>query len=267
MVSALDLLHRAKQAAEAAARFLQAVERPADPESWTSKGSRDFVTEVDRTAERLIAEILLAGPLGGRIVGEELSPGIVTEGLVWVVDPLDGTTNFLHDYPSWAVSIAAAVDAVLEAAVVLHVPRNELYTATRGGGAWLGEHRLAVSLIADPEFALVGTGFPFKDVSQLHEYQRQFARVAAATSGIRRAGSAALDLADVAAGRFDGFWEQRLSAWDIAAGILLVREAGGIITDLSGRAIGIEHTGVVAGNPDIHDWLLTTLRTPSVAPL
>ena len=261
MVSALDLLHQAKAAAEAAARFLRGVERPADPGSWTHKGSRDFVTEVDRTAERLIAEVLRAGDLGGRMVGEELSPDIVTEGLVWIVDPLDGTTNFLHGYPSYAVSIAAAVDNVLEAAVVLHVPRNETYAAFRGGGAWLGERRLAVSRIADPEFALVGTGFPFKDVSHLQEYQRQFARVAAATSGIRRAGSAALDLADVAAGKFDGFWEQRLSAWDIAAGTLVIREAGGMVTDLSGRDIGIEHGGVVAGNPAIHEWLLAILSS------
>jgi myo-inositol-1(or 4)-monophosphatase len=261
MVSALDLLHRAKAAAEAAARYLRAAERPADPGSWTLKGRRDFVTEVDRAAERLIAEILLAGPSAGRMVGEELSPDIVTQGLVWIVDPLDGTTNFLHDYPSYAVSIAAAVDNVLEAAVVLYVPHNEMYTAFRGGGAWLGERRLAVSHITDPEFALVGTGFPFKDVSRLQEYQRQFARVAAATSGIRRAGSAALDLADVAAGRFDGFWEQRLSAWDIAAGTLLIREAGGTITDFSGRDIGIEHTGVVAGNPAMHEWLLATLSS------
>ena len=260
MVSALDLLDRAKLAAEAAGRYLRSVERPTDPDSWTPKGSRDFVTEVDRTAERLIGEILLTGPAAGRMVGEELSPGIVTEGLVWVVDPLDGTTNFLHDYPSYAVSIAAAVDNVLEAAVVLHVPRNKMYTASRGGGAWLAERRLAISRISDPEFALVGTGFPFKDVSHLQEYQRQFARVAAATSGIRRAGSAALDLADVAAGRFDGFWEQRLSAWDIAAGTLLIREAGGTVTDFSGRAIGIEHTGLIAGNPVIHEWLLTTLK-------
>ncbi len=267
MVSALDLLHRAKLAAEAAARYLREVERPADPGSWTLKGSRDFVTEVDRTAERLIAEILLAGPSGGRMVGEELSPHIVTEGLVWIVDPLDGTTNFLHDYPSYAVSIAAAVDNVLQAAVVLQVPHNETYAAFRGGGAWLGKRRLAVSRINHPEFALVGTGFPFKDVSHLQEYQRQFARVTAATSGIRRAGSAALDLADLAAGRFDGFWEQRLSAWDIAAGTLLIRESGGVVTDFTGRDIGVEHTGVVAGNPGMHDWLLAILREPSSVPL
>lgn len=261
MVSALDLLHRAKTAAQAAATYLRGVERPAEPSTWALKGSRDFVTEVDRNAERVIADILLAGKSGGRMVGEELSPDIATDGLVWIVDPLDGTTNFLHGYPSYAVSIAAAVDGVLEVGVVLNVPHKEMYTASRAGGAWLDDRRLGVSRIGDPEFALVGTGFPFKDLTHLQEYQQQFARVAASTSGIRRAGAAALDLADVAAGRFDGFWEQRLSAWDVAAGTLLIREAGGVITDFSGRDIGIEHTGVVAGNPRIHEWLLTILSS------
>ena len=123
-----------------------------------------------------------------------------------------------------------------------------------------GDRRLTVSAIEAAEFALIGTGFPFSDVSRLEEYQRQFGRVARATSGIRRPGAAALDLADVAAGRFDGFWEQRLSAWDIAAGTLLIREAGGVVTDFAGRDIGIEHTGVVAGNPAIHAWLIETLN-------
>ena len=221
------------------------------------------MTEVDRTAERIIADTLLAAEPAGRIVGEELSPEVVTEGLVWIVDPLDGTTNFLHGFPSYAVSIAAALDGELEAAVVLQVPRNEISTATRGGGAWLEGLRLTVSAIDQPEFALIGTGFPFREISGLEEYQRQFARVARATSGIRRPGSAALDLADVAAGRFEGFWEQRLSAWDIAAGTLLIREAGGTVTDYSGRHIGIEHTGVVAGNPAIHAWLIETLNGKS----
>jgi myo-inositol-1(or 4)-monophosphatase len=258
-VSALDLLHRARTAAEAAASYIRSTERPTDPGAWTLKGSRDFVTEVDRTAEAMIADILLGGGSEGQIVGEELSPDVVTDGLVWIVDPLDGTTNFLHDYPSYAVSIAAAVDGMLEAGVVLHVPRNESYSAWRGGGAWLDGRRLRVSTIGDPEFALIATGFPFRDLSRLEEYQQQFGRVASATSGIRRPGAAALDLADVAAGRFDGFWEQRLSAWDIAAGSLLIREAGGVITDFAGRDIGIEHTGVVAGNPAIHDWLVRVL--------
>ncbi len=261
-MSPLDLLDRARAAAEAPASYIRRVERPIDPAGWTLKGARDFATEVDRTAEGLIADILLAGDSDGRIVGEELSPEVVTHGLVWIVDPLDGTTNFLHGYPSYAVSIAAAVDGVLEAGVVLHVPRNEIYVGRRGGGAWLDGRRLRVSTIGEPEFALVATGFPFRDLSRLEEYQRQFARVASATSGIRRPGAAALDLADVAAGRFDGFWEQRLSAWDIAAGSMLIREAGGVITDFAGRDVGIEHTGVVAGNPLMHQWLLDILRSP-----
>jgi myo-inositol-1(or 4)-monophosphatase len=208
----------------------------------------------------MIADILLAAEPDAKMVGEELSPGVITDGLVWIVDPLDGTTNFLHDFPSYAVSIAAVLDGVLQAGVVLQVPHNETYSASRGGGSWLGDRRLTVSTIAGPEFALIGTGFPFRDVSRLEEYQRQFGKVARATSGIRRPGAAALDLADVAAGRFDGFWEQHLSAWDVAAGTLLIREAGGVVTDFSGRDIGIEHTGVVAGNPAIHAWLIETLN-------
>ena len=255
-MSALDLLHLARLAAERAGAYLRGVERPADPAAWTVKGGRDFVTEVDRTAEQVITDVLLAAEPGSRIVGEELNPSVVRDGLVWIVDPLDGTTNFLHDFPSYAVSVAAALDGELQAGVVLHVPRQEYYTAARGAGAWQGDRRLSVSPIADPAFALIGTGFPFKDTSSLDEYLSQFAQVAAQTSGIRRPGSAALDLADVAAGRYDGFWEQRLSAWDLAAGVLLVREAGGIVTDYAGRTIGAEHSAVVAGNPAIHAWLL-----------
>jgi myo-inositol-1(or 4)-monophosphatase len=261
MVSALDLLHLARTSAERAASYIREVDQPADPAGWALKGSRDYVTEVDRTAEQLITETLLAAEPGSHIVGEELNPTIVTQGLVWIIDPLDGTTNFLHGFPSYAVSIAAAVDGVLEAGVVIHIPLGQAYTAVRGGGAWLGERRLAVSTIQNPELALIGTGIPFRDVSRLSEYQKQFWRVARATSGIRRPGAAALDLADVAAGRFDGFWEQRLSAWDIAAGALLVRESGGVITDFAGRNIGVEHSEVVAGNPKIHEWLLDTLNS------
>ncbi|HEX5387246.1 MAG TPA: inositol monophosphatase family protein [Gemmatimonadales bacterium] len=269
MLSSLDLLDLARSAAAGAAGFIRSVERPADPAGWTLKGSRDFVTEVDRTAERLIRDILLGGVPGATIVGEELSPEITTAGLVWVVDPLDGTTNFLHDYPAYAVSIAAAIDGELVAGVVHQVPFDQVYWATRGGGAWTsaagdggpsGSARaLRVSPIADPAHALIGTGFPFKDLAQLEEYEQQFGRVASATTGIRRAGSAALDLVDVAAGRFEGFWEQRLSAWDIAAGLVLIREAGGVATDFAGRDLGVEHGPVVAGNRPIHAWLLKTL--------
>jgi myo-inositol-1(or 4)-monophosphatase len=260
-LSALDLVHIAKAAATGAGRYLATVQRPAGPADWTLKGARDFVTEVDRTAEQIIVDILLAGEPESRVIGEESAPELETGGLVWIVDPLDGTTNFLHGFPSYAVSIGVSEDGKLLAGVVLDVPRRLMYWAADGAGAWLGTQRLEVSSIADPAFALIGTGFPFRDTSNLEEYQRQFALVAKGTSGIRRPGAAALDLVDVAAGRFDGFWEQRLSAWDVAAGTMLIREAGGLVTDLGGRDIGIEHTSVVAGNPEIHAWLLETFRS------
>ncbi|MFI5209885.1 MAG: inositol monophosphatase family protein, partial [Gemmatimonadales bacterium] len=222
---------------------------------WSSKGPADWVTHVDRNSEELIAGILLSGEPGSTIIGEELSPGLVDRGLVWVVDPLDGTTNFLHGLPVYAVSIAAAIDGVLEAGVVLHVPLDQCYRATRAGGAWLGGQRLAVSPIENPRHALIGTGFPYTRFDRLSDYQRQLGLIVQGSAGVRRPGSAALDLVDVAAGRFEGFWEQQLSAWDIAAGTLLVREAGGLVTDYSGRDLGIEHGEVLAGNPAIHAWL------------
>jgi len=252
---AMDLLESAQRAARLAAAYLRTA-RPPSPEAWTVKGQNDFVTEVDRHAEEIIRGSLLLDTPASRVIGEELGSELVTEGLVWIVDPLDGTTNFLHGYPSCAVSIGAAVDGRLEAGVVLRLEPDWCYTAIRGGGAWHGNTRLAVSEVSTPAHALIGTGFPFKQPELLPDYQAQFGRIMTRTSGIRRAGSAALDLADVAAGRFDGFWELVLAPWDVAAGILLVREAGGVVTDLEGQDRSIDHGPVVAGNPAIHQWLV-----------
>jgi myo-inositol-1(or 4)-monophosphatase len=265
MAPHLDLLHLATVAASRAGAYLLRIERPRDPTGWIRKGRANFVTEIDRTAEQHIREVLLEGAPESTVVGEELSPDVATQGLVWIVDPLDGTTNFLHGVPGYAVSIAAAIDGVLEAGVVLELPSLRMFRASRGGGAWLGDQRLSVSTIADPADALIGTGFPFTDFDRLEEYIGQLRRVVEATSGIRRPGAAALDLAAVAAGAFDGFWEQRLSAWDIAAGIVLVREAGGRVTDFTGRDLEVEHASVVAGNPAIHRWLLDTVSGPDQA--
>ncbi len=218
------------------------------------------MTDVDRTSEQVITEVLLKAAPASRVVGEELSPSLVRDGLVWVVDPLDGTTNFLHGVPTWAVSIAATVDGQLEAAVVVDVPGAEEFAAVRGEGATLDGGRIRVSQIEAPEFALIGTGFPFRNVSRLDEYLAQFARIAAATSGIRRPGAAAIDLAWVAAGRCDGFWEQALAPWDIAAGTLLVREAGGVVTDHGGGEDLLRHTSIVAGNPVMHRWLMSAIE-------
>ncbi|HKP29291.1 MAG TPA: inositol monophosphatase family protein [Gemmatimonadales bacterium] len=257
----MDLLESARRAATLAAAYLRTAVPP-DPEAWTAKGQNDFVTEVDRHAEEIIRGSLLIDTPNARVIGEELGSEIVTEGLVWIVDPLDGTTNFLHRYPSCSVSIAAAIDGTLEAGVVLRLEPDWCYTAARGRGAWHGTSRLQVSRVSQPAHALIGTGFPFKHPDTLPQYQRQFARVMNATSGIRRAGSAALDLADVASGKFDGFWELQLAPWDVSAGILLVREAGGVVTDLEDNDRGIAHGPVVAGNPVIHEWLVRTMANP-----
>ena len=261
MPSAKDLVRISTAAAERAGAYLRSAARPQDPSAWGAKGPADWVTEVDRGAEALIAEMLLQAEPGSTIVGEELTPSVTTAGLVWIVDPLDGTTNFLHGFPAFAVSIAAAIDGVLESGVVLHVPLNRLSHAIRGGGAWEGSSRLSVSPITSPGHALIGTGFPFKNFDRFAEYVGQLTRIARSSAGIRRAGAAALDLADVAAGRYEGFWEQRLAPWDIAAGTLLIREAGGIATNFEGRPLGIEHSSVVAGNPAIHEWMMRVLST------
>ena len=262
---AVQLLKAAELAADRAAALLRREEGRFGPDRWDEKGRADFVTEVDRESERLIARTL-AETAGGVVIGEELTPDASTapirrSGLAWVVDPLDGTTNFLHRFPFYAVSIAALVDGEAVAGVVEHVPAGIRYRATRGGGAWQDGARMAVSGVREPRQALIGTGFPFRHIGELARYQAQFAAVAASSGGLRRPGSAALDLCDVAAGRFDGFWELSLAPWDVAAGALIVREAGGLVTGLDGEAEVVRHGPIVAGNPVIHAWLLGLLRT------
>lgn len=257
---AAQLLMMAQLAADQAAEFLRGQEGRLGPEQWSEKGRADFVTEVDREAERLIAEALLVAAPDSRVVGEELTPNSLPRGLAWIVDPLDGTTNFLHRFPYYSVSIAAVTDGEIQAGVVQHVPPGIRYHATRGGGAFQNGAPIAVSSIQVPKHALIGTGFPFKFADLLPRYQRQFAAVLARSAGVRRPGSAALDLCDVAAGRFDGFWELMLAPWDVAAGTLIVREAGGLVTDLEGTGSVLRHGPIVAGNPAIHSWLLGILN-------
>jgi myo-inositol-1(or 4)-monophosphatase len=276
-----QLLESAQLAAERAAAFLREREGDLDPGSWSEKSRADYATEVDREAERIIADTLAESYPDGVVVGEELTPGTgpldlaalrgtahgarapgesSPPSVVWIVDPLDGTTNFLHRYPFYSVSIAGLVQGDLVVGVVHHVSLEIRYHAVRGGGAFQDEHRICVSLVEEPRHALIGTGFPFKRLELLSAYQRQFAAVMSRSAGVRRAGSAALDLADVAAGRFDGFWELMLAPWDLAAGTLLVREAGGAVTGLEGEPTVLRHGAIVAGNPKIHGWLLDTLR-------
>lgn len=261
------LLAAATRAAASAAAFLRSQEGTQPTDRWSAKGHNDFVTEVDREAERIIAAELKAAFPGAAILGEELSPDASRSTIdhqrstpLFIVDPLDGTTNFLHRYPQYAVSIAAVEAGALAAGVVHHVPANAVFAARAGGGATLNGAPIGVSTVTEPRHALIGTGFPFKALELLPAYQRQFGAITRETSGIRRAGSAALDLCDVACGRFDGFWELLLEPWDVAAGTLIVREAGGIVTDLDGNGAVVQRGPIVAGNATIHDWLMTILH-------
>ena len=260
-VRATELLDACVAAARVAADFIR--ERSADRSGLNirEKQAADFVSEVDTGAEARIREVLDRLVPGAAIVGEEMSPTASTAGeTVFVVDPLDGTTNFLHGFPAYSVSIGALSDGEMIAAVVLNIPHGDMFTATAGGGAFCDGKPIRVSTIDTSRRALIGTGFPFKNLEFLDRYARQFESVTRARSGIRRVGSAALDLAWVAAGKFDGFWENRLAPWDIAAGLLLVREAGGRVTDLEGRDISPAHTAVVASNGLLHEWLLDSLK-------
>ena len=258
-----------RAAAGRAARFIAEQAGRRDGLTWEHKGPADFVSAVDRGAEEIVRDALLAEfPDAGFLGEESYDPAQgLGDALAFVVDPLDGTTNFLHGFPWYAVSIGATWGGEPVAAVVHNAATGERFGATRGGGAWRQAPNAApeparVSTTADPARALVGTGFPFKSASiDLPAYLRQFAQVAPATAGMRRAGSAALDLCDVACGRFDAFWELSLSPWDLAAGVLIVREAGGLVTDPEGRPARVAHTGLCAGNPAMHAWLLDVLRT------
>ena len=220
------------------------------------------MSDIDRNAERAISDVVAERHPDARVLGEEFSPAIRDrQGLVFVADPLDGTTNFLHGFPWYAVSIGALVDDEIMAGVVLNVANGDLFSATAGAGARLNGQPIGVSAITEPTRSLIGTGFPFKDAGRIDEYLSMLPRLMTQTAGLRRPGAAALDLADVACGRFEAFWELALAPWDIAAGVLLVREAGGIVTDLSGAPCRIDHTGLVAGNPAMHAWLLDHIST------
>lgn len=254
-------LAAATEAAARAAAFIAAESEHRDSIDWQSKAPTDFVSHVDIGAEQRITACFAELVPELTVVGEELGPtGNTQEGLVAVVDPLDGTTNFLHGYPAYCVSICVAVDGVAQAAVVHDVARGGVYTATLGGGAFVDGVPLRVSRIAEPARALIGTGFPFKEVSHIPVFQQQSKTLMPLTSGLRRAGAAALDLADVARGRFEAFWELELMPWDMAASTLMVREAGGRVTDLQGNDSPIARGAVVASNGILHDWLLTQLN-------
>lgn len=253
----------AAQAARAAADVARRAASERAPSDWESKGHSDWVSEVDRTAEAAAVETIRQRFPDHAIVAEESDwggPQPDAAPAVWYVDPLDGTTNFLHGYPVYAASVAVADPAGPRAAAVVNPNRDEVFTAARGRGAHLNGSPIRVSDTAEMKRALIGTGFPFKALDVLDDYLVQFRDLIPRTSGIRRTGSAAIDLCDLACGRFDGFWELRLEAWDIAAGALIVREAGGVVTDLEGGTEVLRQTGIVAGNPAIHAALIDLME-------
>ena len=252
----------AVEAARAAADLIRDAAPGIGALHWEEKAAADFVTDVDRNAESRIAETVLSVFPDAVIVGEELTPDdtVAPDKLAFIADPLDGTTNFLHGFPHYAVSIGVMHRDALVAGVVINVPRGDVFTASIGNGTRLNDAIVTVSSIDSTSRALIGTGFPFKNPELLEKYAKQFVEVSRHTAGIRRAGSAALDFADVACGRFDGFWELTLAPWDVAAGIILVRESGGIVTVTSGTQVLPLQGAYVAGNPSIHPWLLDTVQ-------
>jgi myo-inositol-1(or 4)-monophosphatase len=222
------------------------------------KRQSDFVTEVDRAAEASIIDTIREAYPHHAILAEESGESGESD-YQWIIDPLDGTTNFIHGFPQYAVSIAMAHKGVLSHAVVYDPTRNELFTASKGAGAFLNDKRIRVSRRQKLEEALIGTGFPYRSFDQIDTYLAIFRDLTQKTAGLRRPGAASLDLAYVACGRLDGFWEFGLSPWDMAGGALLISEAGGLIGDLSGEPNYMSTGNVVAGTPKVFNPLLQAI--------
>mgnify|MGYP003587878482 FL=1 len=259
------LLNIAVRAAREAGKVIVRDIDRVDTLDVSAKGHNDFVSEVDRRAEHAIISTIRRSYPDHAVLGEE-SGADGTSDHVWVIDPLDGTTNYLHGFPVFCVSIAVKYRGKIEQGVVYDPLRNELFTATRGRGAQLNDRRIRVSRRTGLEGALLGTGFPYRDLSQLDEYLAVFRELITRTAGIRRPGSAALDLAYVAAGRMDGFWECGLKEWDVAAGTLLIQEAGGTVTDFHGGEDYLATGDIVGGNLRVHGAILEVVRRLGARP-
>ncbi len=254
------MLNTAVKAARKAGTLITRASFDIDKLTIRRKRQNDFVSEVDEAAEEAIISVLRDAYPDHGILAEESGTRDAKSDYVWVIDPLDGTTNFLHGFPQYCISIGLLHKGQPTQAVVYDPNRNELFTATKGVGAYLNDRRIRVSRTDKLEDALMGTGFPFREVGHLDDYLRMFRNVTLATSGIRRPGAAALDLAWVACGRIDGFWEIGLSPWDMAAGALLVREAGGLIGDLDGNPGFLDSGRVVATNAKLFSAMLQLLK-------
>ncbi len=248
-------LNIAVKAARRAGQIINRASVDLDRVKVTVKQQHDFVTEVDRAAEKAIIDVIREAYPDHAILAEESGASGDSE-FQWIIDPLDGTTNFIHGFPQYAVSIGLAHRGVLSQAVVYDPTRNELFTASKGGGAFLNDKRIRVSGRSKLGESLVGTGFPFRVFDHIDTYLAIFREIAQKTAGMRRPGAASLDLAYVACGRMDGFWELGLSPWDMAAGALLITEAGGLVGDLRGETEYMNTGNMLAGNPKVFAQLV-----------
>ncbi|MEO7244752.1 MAG: inositol monophosphatase family protein [Rubrivivax sp.] len=255
------MLNIAVKAARAAGAIINRAALDIELLTVSRKGPNDYVSEVDRAAERAIIDILLEAYPGHAILAEESGRerGARHSEFLWIIDPLDGTTNFLHGFPVYAVSIALAHRGVVQQAVVYDPARNDLFFASRGRGAFLNDRRLRVSKRIRLADSLIGTGFPFRKGDNFKRYVKMFEEIMQSCAGLRRPGAAALDLCYVAAGWYDGFFEIGLSPWDAAAGSLMVTEAGGLVGNFTGEADFLYQREVVAGNPKVYGQLVQLL--------
>jgi myo-inositol-1(or 4)-monophosphatase len=255
------MLNVAIKAARAAGSIINRASMDLDLLKVNTKSPNDFVTEVDQAAERIIIETLLTAYPGHGILAEESGRehGSADSEYVWIIDPLDGTTNFIHGFPVYAVSIALSYRGQVQQAVVYDPTRNDLFYASKGRGAYLNDKRLRVSKRTRMAEALIGTGFPFRKGDNFKRYVKMFEEVMQQCAGLRRPGAAALDLCYVAAGYYDGFFETGLHPWDLAAGSLIITEAGGLVGNFTGESDYLFQREVVAGNPRIYGQLVQTL--------
>ncbi len=252
----------AVKAARRAGTLINRGARDLDRLTVTAKGPKDFVSEIDRAAEAAIVDTLLDAYPDHAILAEEgTAKGANAEAEnIWFIDPLDGTTNFLHGFPQYCVSIALAVKGVVNHGVIYDPTRNELFTASKGGGAFMNDRRIRVSKRIQLQDCLIGTGFPSREMHNFERYLAMFKDLTPKCAGIRRPGAAALDLAYVAAGRYDGFWEMGLSPWDMAAGALMIKEAGGLVTDFAGEDDYLKAGTIVAATPKAFPALLQIVQ-------
>ena len=261
------MLNTAIKAARRAGNLINRASLDIDQIKVNVKQQNDFVTEVDRAAENTIIETLREVYPSHAILAEESGETTGDSEYQWIIDPLDGTTNFIHGFPQYAVSIALTHKGVLAHAVVYDTNRNELFTASKGAGAFLNDKRIRVSKRVKLEEALLGTGFPYRMFEHIDTYLAIFKEMTRRSAGVRRPGAASLDLAYVASGRLDGFWEFGLSPWDMAAGALLIQEAGGLVSDLDGDGNYLKTGNIVGGNPKVFNQLLQAIQPHRTAAL